>query len=64
MLRFAPRYGIVSPCLTRAVDHDALRHANDNGTRWGSQDWQGEDALLDEALRLFAAHGLSAAQRA
>jgi hypothetical protein len=74
MLHFAPRYGIVSPCLTwglrprRAVT--VRRPANDNGaalpgTREGANDHGvHEDALLAAALRLFAAHGLSAARRA
>ena len=64
MLRFAPRYGIVSPCLVRASRLGPRRAVNDNGSLWGAKDWQGEDAHLAEALRLFAAHGLSAARRA
>jgi len=79
MLHFAPRYGIISPCLNwglirrRAVR--LARPANDNGAalpgkREGANDDAAgarrarEDALLAAALRLFAAHGLSAAQRA
>jgi hypothetical protein len=75
MLHFAPRYGIISPCLNwgmirrRAVR--LARPANDNGAgtpgqRQGANDDSAEarDALLAAALRLFAAHGLSAAQRA
>lgn len=74
MLHFAPRYGIISPCLhwgmprTRTVR--LLRPANDNGAalagrRSSANDTEAhEEALLAAALRLFAAHGLSAAQRA
>jgi hypothetical protein len=63
MLHFAPRYGIVSPCLTwglrprRAVT--VRRPANDNGaalpgTREGANDHGvHEDALLAAALRLL-----------
>ena len=57
MLHFAPRHGIISPCLTRAQGRRLSRPANDNiGAR--------EEALLEAALRMFAAHGLSAALRA
>lgn len=74
MLHFAPRYGIISPCLhwgpvrPRAVR--LPRPANDNGAEMArrkasANDTQAhDDALLAAALRLFAAHGLSAAQRA
>ena len=79
MLHFAPRYGIISPCLNwgmirrRAVR--LARPANDNGAalpgkREGANDdslearLAREDALLTAALRMFAAHGLSAARRA
>lgn len=66
MLHFAPRYGIVSPCLTRARDLRVRRPANDNWAWKGANDDIGtrEDALLEAALRMFAAHGLSAALRA
>jgi len=71
MLHFAPRYGIISPCLTRARAQRLPRPANDNGSsmpgqRSGANDdiGAGEDALLEAALRMFAAHGLSAALRA
>ena len=73
MLHFAPRYGIVSPCLTRGLR--MRKPANDNRS-WGAATVPGalgganddittrEDALLEAALRMFAAHGLSAALRA
>lgn len=78
MLHFAPRYGIISPCLNWGPNRDALRlralrvprAANDNGaalaaSKTGANDSDAhDDALLEAALRLFAAHGLSAAQRA
>ncbi|GEN99048.1 hypothetical protein NSE01_08810 [Novosphingobium sediminis] len=82
MLHFAPRYGIISPCLhwgqNRRRNRDTLRShalraaraANDNGAaiaarKSGANDSEAYDeALLAAALRLFAAHGLSAAQRA
>lgn len=59
MLRFAPRYGIISPCLSRKIEARHLRAVNDNGARPLCQ-----DEALDTALRLFAAHGFSAAARA
>lgn len=63
MVRFAPRYGIISPCLARPVQARHLRAMNDNaGARTGSR--HEDDAALDTALRLFAAHGFSAAERA
>jgi hypothetical protein len=74
MLRFAPRYGIISPCLKPMHKQARRAAANDNsfprpdgvvggvvGCRAGAND---DDALLEAALRLFGAHGLSAAQRA
>jgi hypothetical protein len=70
MLHFAPRYGIVSPCLTRSAGQRLRRPANDNGgdqtPRNSANDDIGtrEEALLEAALRMFAAHGLSAALRA
>jgi hypothetical protein len=77
MLRFAPRYGRISPCLVRPDPRDRPRPANDN-PRWAVvapssaratvvADFTAEldpDELLAAALRLFAAHGLAAAQRA
>lgn len=77
MLHFAPRYGIISPCLhwghTRGpVRPHALRvphPVNDNvavtrRTAHANSGSVQDDALLEAALRLFGAHGLSAAQRA
>lgn len=74
MLHFAPRYGIISPCLqwglSRSRAARLTRAANDNGAalaarRRGANDHdRQEDVLLAAALRLFAAHGLSAAKRA
>ncbi len=83
MLHFAPRYGIISPCLTggltggetRVGGHAQRKPANDNapwdgpaaaGRRSGANDDNPAqaDALLEAALRMFAAHGLSAALRA
>lgn len=63
MLRFAPRYGIISPCLARPILGRHLRAVNDNAEEW-SGSWPQESAALDTALRLFAAHGFSAAARA
>lgn len=78
MLHFAPRYGIISPCLHWRLNWGAVRPralktprpANDDGAALaarnaGANDTDAQDdALLAAALRLFAAHGLSAAQRA
>ncbi len=74
MLHFAPRYGIISPCLhwgpVRPRALRVPRPVNDNGAalaarKTGANDTAAHDeALLAAALRLFAAHGLSAAQRA
>ncbi|WP_298191845.1 hypothetical protein [Novosphingobium sp.] len=78
MLHFAPRYGIISPCLHWGQNRKTLRSramrlpcaANDNGAalarrKLSANDTEAhDDALLTAALRLFAAHGLSAAQRA
>ncbi|WP_421848503.1 hypothetical protein [Novosphingobium sp.] len=78
MLHFAPRYGMISPCLHWRLNWGAVRPrslrvpraANDNGAAVrgrtaGANDQDAhEEALLAAALRLFAAHGLSAAQRA
>ncbi|MBB4615195.1 hypothetical protein [Novosphingobium taihuense] len=63
MLRFAPRYGIISPCLSRSIQGRHLRAVNDNAENW-SGSWAQQDEALDTALRLFAAHGFSAAARA
>jgi hypothetical protein len=74
MLHFAPRYGIISPCLhwgpVRPRTLRVPRPMNDNGAAVrgrtaGANDQDAhEEALLAAALRLFAAHGLSAAKRA
>lgn len=70
MLRFAPRYGRVSPCLVRPLPAraGALRTsaANDNAPAPGPQPshWGENRETLEAALHLFAAHGLSAAKRA
>lgn len=66
MLHFAPRYGIVSPCLTGKHGQRLRKPANDNtAQRCANDDGQThEEALLAAALKMFAAHGLSAALRA
>ncbi|KUR70304.1 hypothetical protein AQZ52_15755 [Novosphingobium fuchskuhlense] len=74
MLHFAPRFGMISPCLNwgrlRLRAMRVARPANDNGAalpgrKTGANDTEAHDeAVLAAALRLFAAHGLSAAQRA
>lgn len=63
MLRFAPRYGIISPCLVRPARRGPIRAANDNGAPRTGQDLHA-DSLVDAALRLFGTHGLAAAARA
>ena len=63
MLRFAPRYGIISPCLSRRIQGRHLRAVNDNAESW-SGSWTQRSDALDTALRLFAAHGFAAAARA
>ena len=63
MLRFAPRYGIISPCLSRSIQGRHLRAVNDNAESW-SGSWAQLGEAMDTALRLFAAHGFSAAARA
>lgn len=74
MLRFAPRYGMVSPCLVRPGQHVWRRAANDNAglgrargkapEHWAAQTGQDNDALLEAALRLFSSHGHAAARHA
>ena len=75
MLHFAPRFGIISPCLTRKRALRQRKAANDNGFSGGMPGpgqqsgvnddiTTREDAMLEAALRMFAAHGLSAALRA
>lgn len=63
MLRFAPRYGIVAPCLARPILGRHLRAVNDNGEALAGS-FAHQSATLHSALRLFAAHGFSAAERA
>lgn len=63
MVRFAPRYGIISPCMARPILRRHVRAVNDNAEEW-SGSWPQENEALDTALRLFAAHGFSAAARA
>lgn len=59
MLRFAPRYGLISPCLERPSRSGLrMRAVNDNAAP------ALPDATLDAALRLFATHGMGAAARA
>lgn len=63
MVRFAPRYGIISPCMARPILGRHVRAVNDNAEEWCGS-WPQESAALDTALRMFAAHGFSAAARA
>lgn len=63
MLRFSPRYGIVSPALVRPSRMRPLHAVNDN-SRPGQAGRALGDETLEAALRLFAVHGLSAAERA
>ncbi|WP_068074110.1 hypothetical protein [Novosphingobium lentum] len=62
MLRFSPAHGWPSASLSHRLVRHPLRAANDNG-RMLSELGHG-DAVLSAALRLFGAHGLSAAVRA
>jgi hypothetical protein len=72
MLRFAPRYGIVSPALVRPSRLRRRFAVNDNARNEGgavapapiAAGMAISDARVQAALRLFAAHGLSAAERA
>lgn len=68
MLRFAPRYGIVSPALVRPSRQTRRFAANDNTLDLPESIASKSEALADArvqaALRLFAVHGLSAAERA
>lgn len=63
MLRFAPRYGIISPALVRPSRQVWRRAHNDNqrSTQVVVADVIG-DARVQAALRLFATHGLAAAE--
>jgi len=65
MLRFAPRYGIISPALVRPSRMRRQPAVNDN-QRSDQVPVHGTigDARVQAALRLFAAHGLAAAERA
>lgn len=76
MLRFAPRYGMISPCLRRPAGRPAAA-ANDNAARsllalapvsLASSDEatppSEDEALLVQALQLFASHGHGAADQA
>jgi hypothetical protein len=70
MLRFAPRSGSIASLVKPHQGRARRAAANDNGltpglTRpGGDAGAKDDDDLLEAALRLFAAHGLSAAQRA
>ncbi len=74
MLRFAPRAGSIAVLVNPQRGRARRAAANDNGLARpaaNSDDGRADDgrtddagALLEAALRLFAAHGLSAAQRA
>jgi hypothetical protein len=61
MLRFAPRYGIISPALVRPSRLPRPQAGNDNSVPVA-------ELIADErvraALRLFAVHGLAAGERA
>lgn len=63
MLRFAPRYGIISPALVRPSSRGWYGADNDNqrGASRSSRDLI-SDARVQAALRLFATHGLAAAE--
>ena len=65
MLRFAPRYGIVSPVLVRPSRQNWRRAHNDNQRSTNAVAAPSGvigDARVQAALRLFAAHGLAAAE--
>jgi hypothetical protein len=70
MLRFAPRSGSIASLVKPQHGHKRRTAANDNGltrpdgTAGGTAGANDHDDLIEAALRLFAAHGLSAAQRA
>ncbi|MEO0032039.1 MAG: hypothetical protein RIS94_1797 [Pseudomonadota bacterium] len=69
MLRFAPRYGRISPSLLPnwqvRAKRRSLRATNDNrALPAAATPWATSDGVLEAALRLFAQHGLSAAHRA
>ena len=65
MLRFAPRYGIISPALVRPSRQVWRRAHNDNqrSTQIAAVPAGAiGDARVQAALRLFATHGLAAAE--
>ncbi len=68
MLRFAPRYGMVSPALVRPSRLPRRVAVNDNTADLALARACKAAALADvrvqAALRLFAVHGLSAGERA
>jgi hypothetical protein len=65
MLRFAPRYGIISPALVRPSRRGWRPAVNDNQRATpGPVAGVIGDARVQAALRLFAVHGLAAAERA
>ncbi|MDF8332331.1 hypothetical protein [Novosphingobium cyanobacteriorum] len=68
MVRFAPRYGRISPCLVQPpqVRYGLAkrRAANDNVVARRPGHWASDDATLAAALRYFAEHGFAAAERA
>lgn len=64
MLHFAPRYGIISPALVRPSRQKWRRPGNDNQPATQALPSPGKalgDARVQAALRLFATHGLAAA---
>jgi hypothetical protein len=65
MLHFAPRYGFISPALVRPSRRGWHRAVNDNQrTIQAPVSGVMGDARVQAALRLFAVHGLAAAERA
>lgn len=65
MLRFAPRYGIISPALVRPSRQVWRRASNDNQRNTQIAAVPSGvigDARVQAALRLFATHGLAAAE--
>jgi hypothetical protein len=67
MLRFAPRYGIISPALVRPSRQIWRPAGNDNQRAMhapAAPEGALGDARVQAALRLFATHGLAAAARA
>lgn len=65
MLRFAPRYGIISPALVRPSRQVWRRAANDNQSSTqivAAPTGVIGDPRVQAALRLFATYGLAAAE--